>query len=57
MVGGALVTVNMAERAAETGCREFLDAPAPQRGLVPPDRGGQGRVNQLFLHLEVSADL
>ena len=42
MVGGALVTVNMAERAAETGCREFLDAPAPQRGLVPPDIG-EGR--------------
>ena len=47
----------MGEQVAKTGCREFSDALAPQRGLVPPDRGGQGRVNRLFLHIEVWADL
>lgn len=51
------MAVNVAEWAAETGCWEFSDAPARQRGLVPPDRGRQGLVNRLFLHVEVWADL
>lgn len=56
MIGGAFVAVNVAEWAAETGCWEFSDAPALQRGLVPPDGEGRAWLTD-FLHVEVWADL